>query len=155
MCSSTPQYISACCGATFTPGTGPDNIVDLNSELRALAPEETLTVSTTPDHTRDLVPEDAYSQQLPEAYRDGQCPACGAETPLMALTSDASPCGGECGGCGDRHTSNGVSALYGALCYVGELVLYFLAGAGAAALFQAFAEDALALLKRLAGGGTL
>ena len=123
MCSSTPQFTSACCGATFTPGTGPDNIVGLHGVLIDLSPDTTLTVSTTPDHTRDLGPEDAYSQQLPEAYRDGQCPACGAETPLMALTSDASPCGGECGGCGDRHTSNGVSALYGALCYVGELVL--------------------------------
>ena len=150
-----PTFVSACCGATFAPGTGPDNIVDLRSELRALGPEETLTVTTTEDYRRDLAAEHVPNDALPEAYREGECPACGAESPLMALTSDASPCGGECGGCGDRHTSNGVSALYGALCYVGELVLYFLAGAGAAALFQAFAEDALALLKRLAGEGTL
>ena len=136
-----PTFVSACCGAIFAPGTGPDNIVDLISELRALGPEETLTVTTTEDYRRDLDAEHVPNDALPEAYREGECPACGAESPLMALTSDASPCGGECGGC--RHTSNGVSALYGALCYVGELVLYFLAGAGAA------------LLKRLAEEGTL
>ena len=130
-----PTFVSACCGAIFAPGTGPDNIVD----LRALGPEETLTVTTTEDYRRDLDAEHVPNDALPEAYREGECPACGAESPLMALTSDASPCGGECGGC--RHTSNGVSALYGALCYVGELVLYFLAGAGAAALLKRLAEE--------------
>jgi hypothetical protein len=134
-----PTFVSACCGAIFAPGTGPDNIVDLRSELRALGPEETLTVTTTEDYRRDLDAEHVPNDALPEAYREGECPACGAESPLMALTSDASPCGGECGGC--RHTSNGVSALYGALCYVGELVLYFLAGAGAAALLKRLAEE--------------
>ena len=134
MCSSTPQFASACCGATFTPGTGPDNIVGLNGVLSDLSPDTTLTVSTTPDHTRDLGPEDADSQQLPEAFRDGQCPACGAETPLLKRMRN------ECGsGTADLGTQ-----LWRGLAYLGELALWFLAGAGAAAL-----------LKRLAGEGTL
>jgi hypothetical protein len=139
MCSSTPQYTSACCGATFTHVRGPDNIVELNGVLSDLSPDTTLTVSTTPDHTRDLGPEDAYSQQLPEAYRDGQCPACGAETPLLKLMRN------ECGsGTADLGTQ-----LWRGLAYLGELALWFLFVAGIGAIASLLQNGLRELLAEL------
>lgn len=152
-------FTSACCGATFSPGAGPDDIVDLRSELSALAPDESLTVTTAPQPDgmkphfhRDLTAEDAGDEWTPEAYRDGPCPACGAERPLLALASAPT---GDCAGCGPTERSpvgGGLGDLVlGALAYLAELALWFLAGAGIAALVDAFAEDALRALSRLAG----
>lgn len=137
MCSSRPLFASACCGGTFTPGTGQDNIVDLRSELRALSPDDKLTVSTAPDHSRDLGPENAHTEQLPEAYRDGTCPACGAERPLLELTNtpESTGCGTATGGLG--------SLLWRGLAVVGELSVWFLVGAGIAALAEVFSLSTL------------
>jgi hypothetical protein len=155
MCGGRPTFVSACCGATFAPGAGPDNIVDLRSKLGTLAPEDTLTVTTTEDHRRDLAAEHARNDALPAAYREGECPACGAETPLMHL-ADGSPCGGDCGGPSERSAVGGLGDLVRAgLAYLGELAICFLAGAGAAALWEALAPDVLAALSRLAGDATL
>jgi hypothetical protein len=52
---STPEvFVSKCCGGLFTPGHGPDDIVDVEVHERH------------------------------DAVREGECPACGGERPFLA-----------------------------------------------------------------------
>lgn len=90
----TPEvYACAVCHALFIPGGGPDNICGTPpasvpaGEMRRFGPDTFTVPNKAKDGTRTLDRENESDAELvaqADAFRRGECPACGAENPIMS-----------------------------------------------------------------------
>ncbi|AFD02291.1 putative protein 10 [Haloarcula hispanica icosahedral virus 2] len=103
--SAPEMYASSCCGAVFSPGLGPDNIVGVGGDdgrrlvLEREEREHDVTAAgatiATESHQWERVYRVSPSEaRLYDAMRAGNCPACGEHVPGLRLIADGSGLGG-------------------------------------------------------------
>ena len=102
---SAPElYVSACCGATFVPGHGPDDLHEAEQGVRLVLEKEEREVPITAvgaEIARDTERWERVHRitsteaTLYDAMRAGDCPTCGEECPGLELVADGDDLGGE------------------------------------------------------------